>query len=475
MSRHAYRQATISSGASLASGATHCTSRNWSTPSSSPGLHQALREVLRAGQDDQRGDDEQRRCRPAAGRRGSSPTQADVPMQVGLLGRRLRQPPRVRAEDRTRTAASTSVSVCAAAGQRVQRGDAEEDDLGGQRARHLHAARCGTRCRPPPLRRECQTANVATSTTSGHPMPTSTRFAPVMLASASVHGVSAALRAGTSPRPGVDLPGLPAEHEVDGVLGQHGQQREHRQRQPGADVDLGGLGRPRQHERRADDRDAVDERGQWRGELGVREAEVGGGAEVGARQGRQQRDRELRREAPRVAVCPCPSRLAPLRRGAGHASSPGRFPRPSPRKPIRRFGPVGPFRPATWSTSPYSRACSAVNQRSRSASAVTVSTVCPVCRAVSSAISRFISPSTPARIVTSDGRAAERRRRLVHEDPRVRQRVPLAGRARREQELPHRRRQPDGPGRDVRADELHGVVDRHARGDRAAGGVDVEA
>ena len=42
---------------------------------------------------------------------------------------------------------------------------------------------------PPPWRRECRTASVATATTSGHPTPTSTRLAPVMLASASAQGV----------------------------------------------------------------------------------------------------------------------------------------------------------------------------------------------------------------------------------------------------------------------------------------------
>jgi hypothetical protein len=55
-----------------------------------------------------------------------------------------------------------------------------------------------------------------------------------------------------------------------------------------------------------------------------------------------------------------------------------------------------------------------------------------------------------------------------------RQRVPLARRARRHQELPHGRREPDRPGRDVRGDQLHRVVDRHPGGHRAAGGVDVE-
>ena len=64
--------------------------------------------------------------------------------------------------------------------------------------------------------------------------------------------------------------------------------------------------------------------------------------------------------------------------------------------------------------------------------------------------------------------------RLVHHDPGVGQRVALAGRAGGEQELPHRRRQPEAHRGDVAADELHRVVDRHPGRDRSAGAVDVE-
>ena len=49
---------------------------------------------------------------------------------------------------------------------------------------------CVVALSPPPWRRECQTASVATSTTSGHPTPTSTRLAPVMFASAKAHAVA---------------------------------------------------------------------------------------------------------------------------------------------------------------------------------------------------------------------------------------------------------------------------------------------
>ena len=72
------------------------------------------------------------------------------------------------------------------------------------------------------------------------------------------------------------------------------------------------------------------------------------------------------------------------------------------------------------------------------------------------------------------GRAADAAGGLVHHDPRVRQRVALARGAGAEQELPHRGGQAHRDRRDVVLDELHRVVDRHARGDRAAGRVDVE-
>ncbi len=54
------------------------------------------------------------------------------------------------------------------------------------------------------------------------------------------------------------------------------------------------------------------------------------------------------------------------------------------------------------------------------------------------------------------------------------QRVPLAGSARGEQELAHRRAEAHADRGDIGADELHRVVDRHAGGDRTAGRVHVQ-
>ena len=74
-----------------------------------------------------------------------------------------------------------------------------------------------------------------------------------------------------------------------------------------------------------------------------------------------------------------------------------------------------------------------------------------------------------------DRAAADAGRALVHQHPRVRQRVALAGRAGREQELPHAGGQSHGQGADVVGDQPHRVVDGQPGRDRAARRVDVEA
>ena len=64
--------------------------------------------------------------------------------------------------------------------------------------------------------------------------------------------------------------------------------------------------------------------------------------------------------------------------------------------------------------------------------------------------------------------------RLVNHHARVRQAETFAFGARGQQEGAHRARLPHTDGADVRLDELHGVVNRHARGDHPARRVDVE-
>ena len=65
-------------------------------------------------------------------------------------------------------------------------------------------------------------------------------------------------------------------------------------------------------------------------------------------------------------------------------------------------------------------------------------------------------------------------RGLVHHDPGVWQREPLPGGAGAEQQLAHGRRHAHRHRRHVIGDELHGVVNRHARVDRATGRVHVQ-
>ena len=68
-------------------------------------------------------------------------------------------------------------------------------------------------------------------------------------------------------------------------------------------------------------------------------------------------------------------------------------------------------------------------------------------------------------------RAAER---LMDHDLGIRQRNALALRAGREQECAHGRSHADADGGNVTLDILHGVIDRHAVCDAAAGAVDIE-
>src|SRR5829696_3448597 len=72
------------------------------------------------------------------------------------------------------------------------------------------------------------------------------------------------------------------------------------------------------------------------------------------------------------------------------------------------------------------------------------------------------------------GLALEGRGHLVDQDLRVGQRHALARRAARQEQRPHRHRDADADGLDVRLDELHRVVDREARVHRPAGRVDVD-
>ena len=123
--------------------------------------------------------------------------------------------------------------------------------------------------------------------------PMSSRLAPVMFASASEQGDSVRAGGGTPGRTLVRSPALRGEHEVDGVLGQHRDQREQREREPGRDVELRHLGRPRQQERRAHDREA-----EQHGLEGMRQLGVEGGGCATPRHRRPRRQASARGDRP---------------------------------------------------------------------------------------------------------------------------------------------------------------------------------
>ena len=99
---------------------------------------------------------------------------------------------------------------------------------------------CGSgapRILPAAMRRERHQARI---TTKDQPMPIRSLLAPVMLATAYGAWVGSERRA-------------PGEDDIDGVLGQHGDQGEQGQGQGLRDVHLEGLGRPGEDEGRAQD------------------------------------------------------------------------------------------------------------------------------------------------------------------------------------------------------------------------------
>ena len=129
----------------------------------------------------------------------------------------------------------------------------------------------------------------------------------------------------------------------------------------------------------------------------------------------------------------------------------------------------------TRSTIPYSLACSAVNQRSRSPSReIGLLGLAGVLGG-----DPLDGPLGELQVLRLDldvgGGPADARRRLVHHDPRVRQREPLAGRADAEQELPHAGREAHGERRRRRWGSAASCRRWRARRHRTARAVDVEA
>ena len=169
--------------------------------------------------------------------------------------------------------------------QRVDRRDREERDLDRVLALELIASQ-----RPGGLVRVLRSRYQAMKTTIDQPMPISSRLAPVMLASASEHGDSVA---GTrrDGQTGAELlegvAALAREDEVDRVLGQHRDERQDGDREPGRDVELRDLGRPGEQEGRADDREAEQRAPRARADVSSRANAQDEGRDRGERGGRQ--------------------------------------------------------------------------------------------------------------------------------------------------------------------------------------------
>ena len=248
LSRHANIPATMSSGASDASGATHCTSRNVSIPACSPRCTSdsangsAHAKITTAGEHEQR---RRRRCvavarreradQLAPGRRGAVPPTATGAMRTTNT---TKMPMRIdRVEERQRALQRQR--------ERVERGDREERDLDRVRPLEVHvgvelagvAARAG-RCASSATRRAAPPSTSRCRSAAG--------CEPVMLARAS-----GAYFSGFSPA-------FHANVKSTAYSGSTAMSASTVSARPCGDVELEHLGRPGEQERRAEDREPED-------------------------------------------------------------------------------------------------------------------------------------------------------------------------------------------------------------------------
>jgi len=158
---------------------------------------------------------------------GSAPIVAAGPTRSGFLGRAARRPDRVAREERRQQHGIDEGDLASQdERERIQGG-------GGEKADGDHATAV-ERDEPPPLggpreQRDRRPADAQQQTVgSGH--------------------VRDRVR-----REGRVVPGLPGEHDVDGVFRQHRKQRDDDERERARDVALGRLGGPRHRERRGHD------------------------------------------------------------------------------------------------------------------------------------------------------------------------------------------------------------------------------
>ena len=191
--------------------------------------------------------------------------------EVRLLRRRAADPQHVRDEEADEDDRVDEASACSSAAASASRASPKarnaisiacgrsRPDVGVERA--LVALACG-RC--------ASSATPRAGPPATSPTPISSRFPPVMLASAS-----GAYFSGFSPA-------LQREREVDGVLGQDRDEGQHGEREALRDVELERLGGPGEDERGPEDGQAEHDRGHHVAEVAAREP--GDGAREGQRQ-----------------------------------------------------------------------------------------------------------------------------------------------------------------------------------------------
>ena len=222
-------------------------------PTSAPVATKRVRESPRAQQDHGPREDEHQHDRRATGARRERAQVSRGSDQVGLLGRRLRHADRVHHEDRHEH-------------QRVERRDrvlqrqGQRVDRGGGQVRELHRVAPVELDALPPLhgRRAVALADPVPRDEHDHgpadpdQEPVGARHVGEREPARRFLPASGRRQAGRTRRL-ERVPALPREDEVDRVLGEDGDERQHRDRQSGGDVELCDLRGPRQDERGSHD------------------------------------------------------------------------------------------------------------------------------------------------------------------------------------------------------------------------------
>jgi hypothetical protein len=249
--------------------------------------------VLGAQQDDARRDDEQPDDPRAPDRHAERCQVPRGTYEVRILGRRSRDPPGVRDEDPDQhDRVERRDRVLERQRQAVHGREREERDLDGVRALEPDLVTVGRRRRRRRVGPPAHPPHAPPRDEHDH-RPAEADQQPI--GAGHVRERERAVgRPGRARRPArrpvrLDrIAALQREHHVDRVLGQHRDEREHRDREAGRDVELRDLRRPRQEERGADDREPEQQRRERLGHVRIREAEREPGGDDG--EGERERD-----------------------------------------------------------------------------------------------------------------------------------------------------------------------------------------